>query len=117
MLLKGEKLEWKCKANYPATAWAVCVRPALLEVILRDVGACHEPAGVADPHVALEAHNNGRVDRGHHGDLDDGQKIGKNPRVEVQAVVEPKIGKAVHQGSAGHHQEVGDRQDLKHGSN
>ena len=41
----------------------------LPEVFLGDVGAVPELAEVADPYVALEAHQNGAVDRAHHGDL------------------------------------------------
>ena len=41
----------------------------LPEVFFGDVGAVPELAEVADPYVALEAHQNGAVDRAHHGDL------------------------------------------------
>ena len=41
----------------------------LPEVFFGDVGAVPQLAEVTDPYVALEAHQDGAVDRAHHGDL------------------------------------------------
>ena len=45
---------------------------ALPEIFLSDVTGFFELAEMADPDVALEAHDNGDVDRAHHRDLDKG---------------------------------------------
>ena len=47
----------------------------LLEVLLSDVGAGPELADEPDPDIALEAHDDGGVHGGHHGDLDQGKQV------------------------------------------
>ena len=84
----------------------------LLEVVLCDVGASPEPAGVADPHVPLEAHHYGGVDGGHHGDLDYWEEVGQDHGVDVLVVFEPEVGQRVHHGAPSDHHKVGDGKDL-----
>ena len=66
-----------------------------------------------NPDVSLETHDDGGVDRGHHGDLDDGQEVGQDDGIDVPAVVEPQVGQAVHQRRPSHHKEVGESKDLE----
>ena len=58
---------------------------------------------MADPDVALEAHDNGDVDRAHHRDLDKGQEPGQDAWVQLQGVEVPQVGEAVQKGTTNHH--------------
>ena len=62
---------WKLPRNPPSLFRGFFVAPPsfLPEVLLGDVGAVPELAEVADPDVPLEAHQDGAVDRAHHGNL------------------------------------------------
>ena len=53
---------------YLISTWRI-IFEILPEVFLGDVGAVPELAEVADPYVALEAHQDGAVDGAHHGNL------------------------------------------------
>ena len=46
---------------------------------------------MADPDVALEAHEDRAVDGGHHGDLYEGEEPGEGVRVDTEAVPGPEV--------------------------
>ena len=68
---------------------------------------------MADPDVALEAHEDRAVDGGHHGDLDEGEEPGEGVRVDAEAVPRPEVRHGVEQHAAQHHDQVVEGQDLK----
>ena len=75
----------------------------LPEILPGDVATLLELTEVADPHVSLQAHEDGHVDGAHHGDLDQGQEPGQQPRVQLRRVEAPQVGQAVEHCAPDHH--------------
>ena len=67
---------------------------------------------MADPDVALEAHDHGAVDGAHHGDLHEGHEDGQEQRVDLEGVEAPQVLEAVQQEAAQAHRQVVESQDL-----
>ena len=63
-------------------------------------GAADEVGDEADADVALPAEDDGAVDGGHEGDLDEGQEDGHDAREDRLHVVGPQVGQAVHHGAS-----------------
>lgn len=68
---------------------------------------------MADANVSLEAHDDGAVHRGHHGDLDGGEEPGEGVRVDVVGEPGPQVGQGVQHHAAQHHDQVVHGQDLE----
>ena len=81
------------------------------EVVAR---AADEVGDEADADVALPAEDDGAVDGGHEGDLDEGQQDGHDAREDRLHVVGPQVGQAVHHRARDDHLERKKLELLSH---